>query len=113
MSYAPVQAFSVGIASLVTLSSALDLSKSYRLASIVIPTMTSGTDVYIQGSDTLAGTYRRIYQMGATSVATAVFVASTVTKCVVGLPIGCQFVKIELSTAMTATSAQFQILISD
>lgn len=113
MSYNPVQGFAIGVDSGVTLSSALDLTRSFRLASIVVPTMTSGTDLYIQGSDSIGGTYRRIYMISTASVPAAASIPSTVTQAVVNMPIGCQFVKIELSTAMTATSAQFKVLISD
>lgn len=113
MSHRPVQAFSVSLASGLTTTSALDLSKSYQNISIAIPTMTSGTDIYFQGSDTIDGTFRRIYNVATSSTPAAVFLNSSITQAVVKLPLNVQYLKVELSTAMTATAVQFKVLCSD
>lgn len=99
-----------------TLTSAVDLGKAYAKISILIPTMTSGTDVYIQGTDVATGTFRRIYHppTASTSVVGAQFVGSAVTNCIVPFNnVHIRHVKIEHSTAMTASIAAFQIICSD
>lgn len=117
MSYGPVQVFAVSMASGETLSTAVDLQKAFNKISIVIPTMTSGTDVYLQGCATsTGGTYRRINHAPTTvsSVVGAQFVGSAVTRCIVPFNnVHVRYLKIELSTAMTATTAGFEIICSD
>jgi hypothetical protein len=99
----------LNIASNVTLSSAYTLPPGLDFFGIQIPTMASGTDVYLQGS--LDGTtfYRVRWSAAGTGVGTTtpaqVFVNSSVTQALVPLnPPAVKQVKIELSTAMTATS---------
>lgn len=116
MAYGPIQVFSVTLASSVTASSAIDLQKSYARISVAIPTMTSGTDVYLQGASTLAGTYRRINHPpnSVSSVVGPQFVSSSVTQAIVPFQhVNTRFIKIELSTAMTAAAATFDVVISD
>ena len=108
MSYGPIQVYTVSIASGVTASSAVDLQKSYARLSVAIPTMTSGTDVYLQGASTLDGTYRRIFHppTSVSSTVGAQFVSSGVTQCVVPFQhVNSRFIKVELGTAMTAPAA--------
>lgn len=101
--------FSVSIASGATLSSAVDLgTDSYGALSLCIPTMTSGTDIYLRGSHDGA-TFRRTYS----EAGSALTYASTVTQANVGVSgFNYRYLKIELSTAMTAASAGFDIVIS-
>lgn len=116
MSYGNVQAFAVSMASGGTLTSAVDLGKAYAKISVLIPSMTSGTDVYLQGSNASDGTFRRIYHApsASTSVVGAQFVGSAVTNCIVPFNnVHVRHIKIEHSTAMTATIAAFQIICSD
>ena len=102
------------IASGATLSSAITIPLSRNHLHLEIPTMASGTDVYIQGSSN-GSTFRRLYHGPTISSANpaAVYLNSAVTNCMVDLDsVACEYIKIELSTAMTATSAQFKILIA-
>lgn len=54
----PPQEFSVRAAAAATFSTAVDLGGSFRHYSIQIPTMTSATDIYIQGSNDNSTFYR-------------------------------------------------------
>lgn len=117
MSYGPVQVFSLAsMTSDVTLSTYIDLKKAYNKISLVVPSMTSGTDIYIKGAPTADGTYMRVYHppSGASSVAGAWFIGSAVTNCIVPMNhVHLQFLKVEFSTAMTAASAMFKFICSD
>ncbi|MAH48288.1 hypothetical protein CMI37_20860 [Candidatus Pacearchaeota archaeon] len=115
MGYSPQSRFKVTIASGVTLSSAIDLGRGWPHTQIEIPTMASGTDIYFQCANTLDGTYRGHHHRLTNSTATpgAMYVDSSVTNCFVHLEfINDRYMKIELSTAMTATSAEFHIVCS-
>lgn len=116
MSYGPVQAFSVSMASGVTLSSAINLQKAYNKISVVVPSMTSGTDLYFQGSTSESGTYRRINHSpnSVSSTAGAIFLGSAITNCIV--PLGnlhVQYLKVEIASAMTSAGAAFEFICSD
>lgn len=108
----PIKVFSVGMASNTTLTSALNLGGSYRSYALVMPSLTSGTDVRIQVSGTESGTYRRLYHAptAATAAPTVVNIPSSVTNCAVNLPYLAQYVKIEFTTATTASSHQFSVI---
>lgn len=106
--------FTINVASNVTASSALDLGGAYNRVMLGIPTMTSGTDVCIQASDSESGTFRRIYHEPKvdSTTPTLVQIASSVTNCFVPLNISAQFVKVEFTTACTASSHNFKFLCS-
>jgi hypothetical protein len=113
MSYSPVSAFSTTLASGVTLSSQIDLGRGWEHITVEIPTMASGTDVYFQGAGSDGGTYRRIHHRLTNSNDSpgAMNVDSSVTNCFVHLEfVNTKYLKIELSTAMTATSAIFGVV---
>jgi hypothetical protein len=115
MSYMPTKVFSVAtMASDVTLSTYVALPYSFHRAYLEVPTMTSGCNVYVQGCATATGTYRRICNaVTAVTGATPVpwNVNSSITQTVVELPLIMPFMKVELSTAMTATSGvEFKII---
>jgi hypothetical protein len=112
----PTLAFGATIASGSTASSGIDLGYGWNHIGVMIPSMASGTDVYFKVSDSLDGTYRRVYHHPTISNSNpaAMFVNSAVTNCYVHLEfVNAQYVKVELSTAMTATSAQFKIICSE
>ena len=104
-----IKNFSVSISSGVTLSSSIDLgSDSYDSLSFCIPTMTSGTDLYLKGSSD-GVTFRRAYNTSAS----ALTYASTVTQANVAVSgFNYRYLQVELSTAMTATGAAFEVVIS-
>lgn len=62
-----------------TFSSSIDIGGSYSYYSVEIPTMTSATDIYIQGSSTDGGTFRRVYFSAATSTPVVMRFPSSVT----------------------------------
>lgn len=113
MAHGPVQKFAVAtMASGATLSTEVDLSKSFSRVYLEIPSMASGTDVFLQGANASGGTFRRIYMAPSNSDDTpsAWSVDSTITNCFVEIPGALRFVKVELGTAMTATTANFNFV---
>jgi hypothetical protein len=115
MSYGPYSVFTRNLASNTTLTSALDLGRAWKNVYLEIPTMTSGTDVYIQAAATLDGTMRRVYQRtnSATAQSNVWIVKSNITQVLVDLPAGLRYVAVEISTAMTQTSVNFNVHCSD
>jgi hypothetical protein len=98
-----------------TLSSEIPLKGAFSRVALRIPTMTSGCDVYLQAAGVSGGTYERVYATAVgDSTPAAVFVDSSVTNAIV--PFGAppsKWLKIELSTAMTATTVNFEVIVSD
>lgn len=102
------------MASGTTLSTAITLPGAFDRFLVEIHSMTSGTDVYFQVSQN-GTTYRRIYHdpLPANAAPGAVYLASSMTNCNVDVIHTCpKYFKVELSTAMTATTACFQLLFS-
>ena len=113
MGYVPSQSYSMVVASGATLSSQIDIGCGYNHMMLEIPTMASGTDVRIQGSLHSGGTFRPIHHRPTNSndVPVAVNVDSSITNCMLHLEfVNARYLKIELTTAMTATSAIFGIV---
>jgi hypothetical protein len=103
-----VSAFNFNIASGATLSSGIDLGRGYEKVGLAIPTMTSATNVLLKVSDSIDGTYRALYD----SISAKFDISSAISNCVIPVNLAAQFVKVELSTAMTATSANFKLICS-
>lgn len=115
MGYTPSSKFEVSLASGATLSTFVDLGRGWNHLSVVIPTMTSGTNVFFQGAGDSSDTFRRIYHPIANGDNTpdVMSVDSSVTNCIVPLEfISCRYLKVELGTAMTATAATFHVVCS-
>jgi hypothetical protein len=116
MSYGPVQVFSISMTCGATLSSYVDLQKAYNKITVMVPSMTSTTDIYFQASDEAGGTYRRLFHPpnSVSSTAGALFLSSSITNCVVPLNhVNVRYLKIEHSSAMTAAAASYKIICSD
>ncbi len=110
MSYGPRAVYTQNLASGATLSSALDIGRAWGNVYLEVPTMTSGCDVYLQASDSATGTFRRVYtKVNSATVANPWYVLSSITQCFVDMPAGFQHIKIEITTAMTATSVNFKV----
>lgn len=110
MGYGPVKPFTVTMTSGATLSTLIDLGTSYEGYLLEVPSMSSGGDVYIQGADSSDGTFRRVYFNASTSTPAAVQIASSVSNALIPLNARLpQYVKIEVSTAATATPYKFRI----
>jgi hypothetical protein len=111
MSYGPRSVFALNCASNVTLTSALDLGRAWTNVYLEVPTMTSGCNIYVQAAASATGTFHRVYQRAnsGTAQVNAVQIPSSVTQAMVDIPGGFQHLKVELSTAMTATSVNFKV----
>lgn len=112
--FTPHVPFSVTIASGATLSSAITIPISRNHFHLEVPTMASGTDVYIQASIDGTNFRRVVYTPTLTNAAPGpIYLTSAITNCFVNIDIlSPEYLKIELSTAMTATSAVFKVVIS-
>jgi len=110
MSYGRRSVFTVNCASGATLTSALDLGSAWQNVYLEVPTMTSGCDIYLRASDASDGTFRRVYtKVNSATVANPWYVLSSITQCFVDAPAGFRHIKVELTTAMTATSVNFKV----
>lgn len=106
------QSFDASIASFSSLSNAVDLSMSHGKNFLVIPSMTSNSEVYLRAADSMAGTYRAVYHPPINSSTVAVnrfIVPSAITNAVVEIPNGLRYVKVETSATVSFT-AGFQII---
>lgn len=113
--YNQASAFSVTLSSGVTLSDQIDLGRGWDNVSLEVPTMTSGTDIYIQAASEDSGTFRRCHHGLTNSLDNpgAINIDSSVTQCFVPLDaVRLRYLKVELSTAMTATAATFKVVCS-
>ena len=112
MTIGPVLPYSVTMNSGLTLTSALDLGGGYNGYLLGIPTMTSATDIRLRCSPTLDGTYRPLYLEPVAGTQTpVVFNAnSTVTNCYVPIKTSARFIKVEFTTATTASSHVFELI---
>lgn len=114
MSYGPLVPFFATMASAGTLTPAVDLQRSWKNVFLEIPTMTSNTQHYIQGSSSNT-TYRRIYhpqQNSPAPVGAAFIVDSAVTNALIPIPAGIRYLKIE-TTATVNDGAVYRIICSD
>lgn len=110
MGYGPRAVYTVNLASNTTLTSALDISRAWRNVYLEIPTMTSGCDIYLQAADSATGTFRRVYsKVNSATVANPWYILSSITQCLVDVPAGLRHLKVEITTAMTATSVNFKV----
>lgn len=113
MSYKRSMGYIASMASGSTSTSEVDLGQAFDRVLLGIPTMASGCDVRVQVARASGDTYRNLYhEPKVDSVTpTIVNVDSSVTQAYVPLSVmGAQYVKVEITTAMTATSAQFDLV---
>jgi hypothetical protein len=113
--------FPVNFASGTSLSSAIDTGGGYLFVSLEIKSNTSsfntlvGSPVWLQGSDTLTGTYRRFYEVYTNTVASPFSITSGVCNAVVPIPLfNMRYVAVEISGTVTANTASiYNIICSD
>lgn len=108
--------YSVTMASAGTLTAELDLGRSYGTMYLMVPTMTSNTQMFVQGCDVTAGTYRRI-KMPVINTSTVAApndfnIASAATNCFVPIPNGFRYMKIE-TTATVDSGQTFKVICGD
>ena len=115
MSHGAYAAYTKTMASAGTLTGAFDLAKAWNNVYLVIPSMTSNTAICIQASDSLTGTYRRLKQPvinTATSTILDFAISSAATNCIVPIPTGLQYLKVE-STTTVDNGALFTVICGD
>lgn len=98
-----------------TTTSAIDVARAWYSAYLEIPTMNSNTNIHIQGSADLTGTYRRIYHPpinSSTSGLNLFVIISGVTNAIVPIPGGVRFMKIE-TTATVDNGCVFKLHCGD
>ena len=109
-----VKPFLINMASGVTISSYIDIGGSYKNIALKIPSMISTSDVKILTSDSKDGYYAYLYHKPSVNSSTVswsmVQIPSAVTNALAPLEISQQYVKIELTTAPTATSSNFYLV---
>lgn len=113
MTIGPVKAFAVTAASGSTYTSAVDLGGAYGKYLFMIPTMTSGSDLGLLVSDLEDGTFRRLYAMAQatpTFTVAAMNFDSAVTNCAIPIDLAAQYIKVEIKSAMTASTAEFKFI---
>lgn len=100
------------IASAGTLSSEIDLGRSWAHQALVIPAR-SNTTLYIQCSEQTGGTFRRVYNSASRAGSETLFqVLSATTNAIVPIPGGCRFIKVETQDALS-DGMNFKIITSD
>jgi hypothetical protein len=111
MSFGPIKVFTLTLASAGTSTSALTMPGEFQRVLLEIPTMTSSSDLYIQGS-TDGTTFRRVMQDVAvtTSVQVNTFtIASAATNRFVPLNAVFPYMKVEATTA-SVTAVTFKLI---
>jgi hypothetical protein len=118
MSYGPFASFKVTMATFTTLTSEVDLGRGWKTVYLSIPTMTSQTQLYIQGADAnsaTAGVYNRVLfplANSASPTANTFLIPSNVTSTLVPIPNGLRYLKVE-ATAICSFGVTFKVICSD
>jgi hypothetical protein len=109
------RSFAVTMASGGTLTSALNLGKTFQKVYLDVPSMTSNSNIHIHAAASVSGTYRRVALpvIGTATIGHNTFtIGSATTNRVLEIPAGLQFIKIE--TTATCDSGQiFNVLCED
>lgn len=114
-SMGPIRVFTQRIASGATVSTGVHIGEGWTNYHLVIHTMTSATDIYIQCS-TDGETYHRhvsgFPRINSISASDVFIIKSGVSSVVVDIPGGSPYMRIEHSTAMTAAATSYKIVCS-
>ncbi len=113
MSYGPISVFTVTMASAGTLSSEIDLGRSWK--KVYLDPTGAASEVRIQAAITAGGTYRQVYHPSinsSTASANIFKIPSAVSGGLIEIPAGLRFVKVE-TTATVANGNAFKIICSD
>lgn len=115
MSYLPTRVYAFAtMASGSTLSTYVNVPVSFNKILLEVPTMVSGTNIYMKGALSASGTFRRIMNpsTNVTGIAPSYFnIASSVTGGnFVEVPFCFPYMKVELTTAMTDTVTNFNLV---
>ena len=114
MSYGPHSVFIVSAACAATYSSALDLQRSWGTVGISVPSSTT-FDIVINGSDSLDGTYKRLYhEPNVSNSSAALTILSSVSNAIVPFKdLAVRFIKIEQTTAPAGVANTYKIFCAD
>lgn len=115
MSYGPSAVFTTSVASGATASSAIDLQRSWGSAYLAIQSMISNSELRLQASDALDGTYRQVYHpaINSATVANNIYkILSSVTSAMVPIPAGLRYLKVE-QTATADSGQSYKIICGD
>jgi hypothetical protein len=99
-----------------SLTSAIDLARSWNSVFLEIVSMTSNSQIHIQASPTLSGTYRRVYQapLNSSTVACNTFaIVSSVSNGFVPIPAALRYVKIETTATIDNSATVFRLHCGD
>jgi hypothetical protein len=103
------------MASFSTLTGEIDLGHAWSQVFLEIPSMISNTQLHIQAAYTSGGTYRRVKQppLNSSTVGTNDFaIVSGATNCMVPIPSGLRYIKVE-ATATVSFTASFNVICGD
>jgi hypothetical protein len=96
-----------------TLTGEIDLSNAWGSVYLEIPTLTSSPgDMYIKAAATTGGTFRRVRHpsINSSTVTTNLFtIASACTNCIVPVPNGLRFLKVETDNTV-ADGCVFRVI---
>lgn len=114
MSYGPYTVFTATMPSGGTSTSGVELARAWKYIYLEIPTMTSNTEMYVNGSG-LDTTYRPIYHaLPAITFPVAIrfVINSALTNAFVPVPNGIRYLKVETS-ATVDDGCIFRVVCSD
>lgn len=114
MSWGAGSYFKKTMASGGTLTSAYDLGRMWQSVWLAVPSMTSNSQVQIQGSHD-GTTFRRVMHppINSSTVGVNVFaISSAATNSIVPIPNGFQYLKVE-TTATVDSGCEFVVICSD
>ncbi len=115
MGHGAQSTFPATMASGGTLSAEVKLGRSWQNMFLVIPSMTSNSEIRIQVCDVSGGTYRQLMHpsINSSTVATNIYkIASSVTSVAVPIPAGYQYMKVE-TTATVDGGQTFKVICGD
>lgn len=112
MEFGPVKVFTVGYTGGQSFTSAFTFPNGIQTAFLEIPTMSTGADLYIQGS-TDGSVYRRVMQdvpvTSSVQVNTFTVASAVANGRIVPIPVAAPYLKVEPSTAFSG-STSFKII---
>lgn len=111
----PISVFTVSMASGGTLTTYIDLGGSWENCYLQVPSMISNTQHHIQTATDYDQIYRRVKHpaINSLTVGTNDFaITSSATNCVIPMPNGLRFIKIE-TTATVDSGETYKIICAD
>ena len=108
----PIMVKAQTMASLGTLAATgVDLGEGWRKVYLDIPAIASGS-TRVQGCDTLAGTYKNVSPIVSTAnVAQIYTIDSTITNCIVEVPMCHRYAKVESTSGATQIQKTFKWIV--